>query len=80
MTQSLPELGDISEQVENEITTAALVVGVSHTGVKAMSGSSGGGFSLMFELLGPAEITETPLVLAEAMRAGPSTGTLTKPE
>ena len=45
-----------------------------------MSGSSGGGFALMSEPLGLAEITETPLVLVESMRAGPSTGMPTKPE
>lgn len=80
MTQNLPELGGISEQVEDEIAAAALAIGASHAGVKAMSGSSGGGFSLMSEPLGLAEITETPLVLVEAMRAGPSTGMPTKPE
>lgn len=80
MTQNLPELGGISEQVEDEIAAAALAIGASHAGAKAMSGSSGGGFSLMSEPLGLAEITETPLVLVEAMRAGPSTGMPTKPE
>jgi pyruvate ferredoxin oxidoreductase alpha subunit len=45
-----------------------------------MSGSSGGGFALMSEPLGLAEMTETPLVLLEAMRGGPSTGMPTKPE
>ncbi|GAA0513315.1 pyruvate ferredoxin oxidoreductase alpha subunit [Halorubrum aquaticum] len=80
MTQNLPELGGISEQVEDEIAAAALAVGASHAGVKAMSGSSGGGFALMSEPLGLAEMTETPLVLVEAMRAGPSTGMPTKPE
>ncbi|KTG08048.1 2-oxoacid:acceptor oxidoreductase subunit alpha [Haloferax profundi] len=80
MSQNLPELGGISEQVEDEIAAAALAMGASHAGVKAMSGSSGGGFSLMSEPLGLAEITETPIVLVEAMRAGPSTGMPTKPE
>ena len=80
MTQNLPQLGGISEQVEDEIAAAALAIGASHAGVKAMSGSSGGGFSLMSEPLGLAEITETPVVLVEAMRAGPSTGMPTKPE
>ncbi|MFC6725016.1 2-oxoacid:acceptor oxidoreductase family protein, partial [Halobium palmae] len=46
MTQNLPELGGISEQVEDEIAAAALAIGASHAGVKAMSGSSGGGFAL----------------------------------
>jgi len=80
MSQNLPAMGGISEQVEDEIAAAALAVGASHTGVKAMSGSSGGGFALMSEPLGLAEMTETPIVLIEAMRAGPSTGMPTKPE
>jgi len=80
MSQNLPDMGGISEQVEDEIAAAALAVGASHAGVKAMSGSSGGGFALMSEPLGLAEMTETPLVLVESMRAGPSTGMPTKPE
>jgi pyruvate ferredoxin oxidoreductase alpha subunit len=80
MSQNLPEVGGISEQVEDEIAAAALALGASHAGVKAMSGSSGGGFALMSEPLGLAEMTETPVVLVEAMRAGPSTGLPTKPE
>ena len=80
MTQHLPDLGGISEQVEDEIAAAALAIGASHAGVKAMSGSSGGGFALMSEPLGLAEMTETPVVLVESMRAGPSTGMPTKPE
>ncbi len=80
MSQHLPEFGGISEQVEDEIAAASLALGASHMGVKAMSGSSGGGFALMSEPLGLAEMTETPVVLVEAMRAGPSTGMPTKPE
>jgi pyruvate ferredoxin oxidoreductase alpha subunit len=80
MSQVLPDLGGISEQVEDEIAAAALAVGAAHAGAKAMSGSSGGGFALMSEPLGLAEMTETPVVLIEAMRAGPSTGMPTKPE
>ena len=78
MSQNLAEFGGISEQVEDEIAAAALALGASHAGVKAMSGSSGGGFALMSEPLGLAEMTETPVVLVEAMRAGPSTGMPTK--
>ena len=80
MSQHLPEFGGVAEQVEDEIAAAALALGASHAGVKAMSGSSGGGFALMSEPLGLAEITETPVVLVEAARAGPSTGMPTKPE
>jgi pyruvate ferredoxin oxidoreductase alpha subunit len=80
LSKHLPEIGGISEQVEDEIAAASLALGASHAGVKAMSGSSGGGFALMSEPLGLAEMTETPVVLVEAMRAGPSTGMPTKPE
>ncbi|WP_254763745.1 2-oxoacid:acceptor oxidoreductase subunit alpha [Natrinema marinum] len=80
LTQNFPDMGGISEQVEDEIAAAALALGASHAGAKAMSGSSGGGFALMSEPLGLAEMTETPLVLVESMRAGPSTGMPTKPE
>ena len=80
MSQCLPQVGGISEQVEDEIAAAALAIGASHMGAKAMSGSSGGGFALMSEPLGLAEMSETPVVLIEAMRAGPSTGMPTKPE
>jgi len=80
MSQHLSDFGGIAEQVEDEIAAASLALGASHTGVKAMSGSSGGGFALMSEPLGLAEMTETPVVLVEAMRAGPSTGMPTKTE
>jgi pyruvate ferredoxin oxidoreductase alpha subunit len=80
MSQNLPRFGGVAEQVEDEIAAAALAIGAAHTGVKAMSGSSGGGFALMSEPLGLAEMTETPIVLVEAMRAGPSTGMPTKTE
>lgn len=80
MSQLLPEHGGVAEQVEDEIAACSLAVGASHAGAKALTGSSGGGFSLMSEPLGMAEMTETPLVLIEAMRGGPSTGLPTKPE
>jgi pyruvate ferredoxin oxidoreductase alpha subunit len=80
MSQRLPQVGGISEQVEDEIAAASLAIGAAHAGVKAMSGSSGGGFALMSEPLGMAEMVEEPVVLIEAMRAGPSTGMPTKTE
>ena len=80
MSQLMPDVGGIHEQVEDEIAAAAMAIGASHAGVKAMSGSSGGGFALMSEPLGLAEMVEEPVVLIEAMRAGPSTGMPTKPE
>jgi pyruvate ferredoxin oxidoreductase alpha subunit len=80
LSKYLPERGGVAEQVEDEIAAVMAALGASHAGAKAMSGSSGGGFALMSEALGLAEITETPIVLVESMRAGPSTGMPTKPE
>jgi pyruvate ferredoxin oxidoreductase alpha subunit len=80
MSQHLADFGGIAEQVEDEVASATLALGASHAGVKAMSGSSGGGFALMTEALGLAEMTETPVVYVEATRAGPSTGMPTKTE
>ena len=80
MSQLMPEVGGIHEQVEDEIAAACMAVGASHAGVKSISGSSGGGFALMSEPLGLAEMVEEPVVLIEAMRAGPSTGMPTKTE
>jgi len=80
MSQLLPEFDGVAEQVEDEIAAASMAIGASHTGAKAMSGSSGGGFALMSEPLGMGEMTETPVVLVEAMRGGPSTGLPTKTE
>lgn len=68
LSQILPKYGGVAEQVEDEIAACAMAVGASHAGVKSMSGSSGGGFSLMSEPLGMAEMTETPIVLIEAQR------------
>jgi pyruvate ferredoxin oxidoreductase alpha subunit len=80
LSKTLPKFGGVAEQVEDEIAAATLALGASHAGVKAMSGSAGGGFALMTEALGLAEMTETPVVYVEAMRAGPSTGLPTKTE
>ena len=57
-----------------------MAIGAAHAGVRAMTASSGGGFCLMVEALGLAGMTETPLVIAEVQRAGPSTGLPTRTE
>ncbi len=62
------------KHTEDEIAAILTAIGANFAGVRAMAGTSGGGFSLMSEALGMAAITETPLVLVEAMRPGPSTG------
>lgn len=70
----LPEVGGTFIQMEDEIAALAAVIGASCAGVKAMTATSGPGFSLMMENLGLAVCTETPCVLVNVQRAGPSTG------
>ncbi len=68
------------KQAEDELAAINMAIGASYAGVRAMTATSGGGFSLMVEALGLAGMTETPLVVVEAQRSGPSTGLPTKTE
>ncbi|MFO7599492.1 MAG: 2-oxoacid:acceptor oxidoreductase subunit alpha [Candidatus Desulfacyla sp.] len=70
----LPEVGGTFIQMEDEIAAIGSVIGASCAGVKSMTATSGPGFSLMMENLGLAVCTETPCVLVNVQRAGPSTG------
>lgn len=70
----LPQEGGIFMQMEDEIASVSAVIGASWTGTKAMTATSGPGFSLMQENIGYAAMTETPLVIVDVMRGGPSTG------
>lgn len=72
--------GVVVEQAEDEIAAINMAIGASYAGARAMTGTSGGGFCLMTEGLGLAGCTETPLVILEAMRPGPSTGLPTRTE
>jgi 2-oxoglutarate ferredoxin oxidoreductase subunit alpha len=72
--------GIIAKQAEDEISAICMTIGASYAGARALTMSSGGGFSLMVEAIGLAGITETPLVVVNAMRGGPSTGLPTKTE
>ena len=74
------ELGLVVEQAEDEIAAANMAIGASWAGVRSMTATSGGGFSLMVEALGLAGIIETPLVIVNGQRPGPSTGMATKTE
>ena len=80
MALRLPGVGGAAVQTEDEIAAIASVVGASVAGVKAMTATSGPGFSLMQEMLGLATMAEVPLVVVNSMRAGPSTGMPTKME
>jgi len=70
--------GVVVEQAEDEIAAINMALGASYAGVRSMTGTSGGGFCLMTEALGLTAMTETPLVIVEAMRPGPSTGLPTR--
>lgn len=72
------QYGMVAEQAEDEIAAINMAIGASFAGVRAMVATSGGGFSLMVEALGLAGMTETPLVIIEAQRSGPSTGLPTR--
>ncbi len=65
-------------QAEDEIAAVNMAVGASFAGARAMTGTSGGGFSLMTEGLGLAGMTETPVVIANIQRPGPATGLPTR--
>ncbi|HEY7587800.1 MAG TPA: 2-oxoacid:acceptor oxidoreductase subunit alpha [Thermoplasmata archaeon] len=75
-----PRYGVVVKQVEDELAAMNMAVGAGHVGVRAMTATSGGGFSLMVEALGQAGMTETPLVAVLVQRGGPSTGLPTKTE
>jgi 2-oxoglutarate ferredoxin oxidoreductase subunit alpha len=79
MANRLPKAGGVFVQMEDEIGSIAACIGASVAGAKAMSASSGPGISLMLENLGFAAISETPIVLVNVMRGGPSTGLPTFP-
>ena len=78
MALRMPEVGGAYVQYEDEIASITSVIGASWTGAKAMTATSGPGVSLMLEAIGLAVMTETPLVLVNIMRGGPSTGQPTK--
>jgi len=74
------EYGVVVEQAEDEIAAINMALGASFAGVRAMTGTSGGGFSLMVEGLSLAAMTETPVVIAMGQRPGPATGFPTRTE
>ena len=78
MSKRLPKLGGIYVQGEDELASINMIIGASMAGAKAMTATSGPGFSLMQEGIGLAIATETPIVIVDVMRAGPSTGIASK--
>lgn len=74
------EMNILVEQAEDEIAAVMAAVGASSNGVRAMTGTSGGGFALMVETIGFAAVSETPVVIANVQRPGPATGLPTRTE
>lgn len=74
------KLGIMVRQVEDEIGVVNMAIGAAHAGVRSMCATSGGGFALMSEGLGLSAMMETPVVVIDCQRAGPSTGVPTKTE
>jgi 2-oxoglutarate ferredoxin oxidoreductase subunit alpha len=74
LSRELPKVGGKFIQMEDEIASIAAIIGASIGGLKAMTATSGPGFSLMQENLGYAAITEVPCVVVDVQRLGPSTG------
>ena len=74
MSIRLPQVGGVYIQMEDELASMNAVLGASWAGVKAMTATSGPGFSLMMENLGLGVMLETPCVVVNIQRAGPSTG------
>ncbi len=80
LAQSARKTGIAVEQAEDEIAAVNMAIGASFAGARAMTGTSGGGFSLMVEALGLSGIAEIPLVVVDAQRPGPATGLPTRTE
>ena len=79
MAHELPRVGGVFIQMEDEIASMGAVIGASMGGARAMTATSGPGFSLKQENLGYAAMVEVPCVVVDVMRGGPSTGLPTRP-
>ena len=80
LIKKLPEFGGAVIQTEDEIAACTMAIGANYAGVRTLTASAGPGLSLMMEAIGLAGITETPLVIVDTQRGGPSTGLPTKQE
>jgi 2-oxoglutarate ferredoxin oxidoreductase subunit alpha len=80
LAKELPKIGGYVVQTEDEISAVGVVLGASFAGKKAMTATSGPGYSLMTEMIGLAVAAEIPAVIVDVQRVGPSTGMPTKTE
>mgnify|MGYP001952120389 FL=1 len=80
LIKRLPEFGGTVVQTEDELAAITMAIGANYGGVRALTASAGPGLSLMTEAIGLAGMTETPVVIVDTQRGGPSTGLPTKQE
>jgi 2-oxoglutarate/2-oxoacid ferredoxin oxidoreductase subunit alpha len=80
LIKKLPDVGGTVIQTEDEIAAATMAIGANYGGIRAFTASAGPGLSLMMEAIGLSGMTETPLVIVDTQRGGPSTGLPTKQE
>lgn len=80
MIEHLPKVDGTVIQTEDEISAVTMAIGSNYAGARSFTSSSGPGLSLMMESIGLSGMTETPLVIVDTMRGGPSTGLPTKQE
>ncbi|MBT2603274.1 2-oxoacid:acceptor oxidoreductase subunit alpha [Peribacillus frigoritolerans] len=80
LIKKLPQFGGTVIQTEDEIAAATMAIGANYGGVRTITASAGPGLSLKMEAIGLAGITETPIVIVDTQRGGPSTGLPTKQE
>lgn len=80
LIKTLPKFGGTVIQTEDEIAAVTMAIGGNYAGVRTMTASAGPGLSLMMEAIGLAGMTETPVVIVDTQRGGPSTGLPTKQE
>ncbi|GIP21507.1 MULTISPECIES: 2-oxoacid:acceptor oxidoreductase subunit alpha [Paenibacillus] len=80
LIKKLPKFGGTVVQTEDEIAAITMAIGSNYAGVRTMTASAGPGLSLMMEAIGLAGMTETPVVIVDTQRGGPSTGLPTKQE
>jgi 2-oxoglutarate ferredoxin oxidoreductase subunit alpha len=80
LIKKLPKFGGTVVQTEDEIAAVTMAIGANYAGVRTMTASAGPGLSLKMEAIGLAGMTETPIVIVDTQRGGPSTGLPTKQE
>ncbi|WP_202080945.1 2-oxoacid:acceptor oxidoreductase subunit alpha [Caldalkalibacillus salinus] len=80
MKENLPKVGGVAVQAEDELAGLLMAIGAGFSGVRALTSTSGPGFSLKTEALGLAGMSETPVVIVNSQRGGPGTGLPTKYE